>query len=46
MDEADIEKSEIINHKSEMNFDLMGRRVETMVRGGVYVVNGKKFVSR
>ena len=46
MDEADIEKPEIRNHKSEMNFDLMGRRVEAMARGGVYVVNGRKFVNR
>ena len=25
-------------------FDLFGRRVETMAKGGVYIVNGKKVV--
>ncbi|MBQ1177473.1 MAG: exo-alpha-sialidase, partial [Bacteroidaceae bacterium] len=38
-----IEKSEIINHKSDMIYDLMGRRVENPTKG-VYIVGGRKVV--
>jgi hypothetical protein len=38
-----IENSEIRNERSAMIYDLMGRRVEKMVKG-VYIVNGKKVV--
>ena len=44
---ADIEKSEIKNQKSEMIFDLQGRRVldtENLKVGGLYIINGKKTV--
>jgi hypothetical protein len=41
--ETGIEKSEIINHKSEIIYDLTGRRV-THPAKGVYIVNGKKVV--
>ncbi len=41
---TDIENVEIRNEKSEMIFDLLGRRVETMTKGGIYIVNGKKVV--
>lgn len=41
---TDLEKSEIINHKSEMIFDLTGRRIEKIVEKGIYIVNGKKVV--
>ena len=44
---TDIEKSEIKNQKSEMIFDLQGRRVldtENLKVGGVYIINGKKTV--
>ena len=40
---TDIENAEIINHKSDMIYDLMGRRVENPAKG-VYIVNGKKVV--
>ena len=41
-----IEQSEIINHKSEMIFDLSGRKVANAenLRGGIYIVNGKKAI--
>ena len=41
---TDIEHSEIRNQHSEMIFDLMGRRVEAITKGGIYIVNGKKVV--
>ena len=41
---TDIEHSEIRNQKSEMIFDLLGRRVEAITKGGIYIVNGKKVV--
>ena len=41
---TDIENSEFTNQNSEIIYDLMGRRVETMTDGGVYIVNGKKVV--
>ncbi|MBR5847655.1 MAG: hypothetical protein IKY72_07685 [Bacteroidaceae bacterium] len=40
---TDIETSEIRNEKSEMIFDLMGRRVENPTKG-VYIVGGRKVV--
>ena len=40
-----IENSELINHKSEMIFDLQGRRVKKATKG-VYIVGGKKVVVR
>ena len=39
-----IEDSEFTNQNSELIYDLMGRRVETMVKGGMYIVNGKKVI--
>ena len=41
---TDIENAEFTNQNSEIIYDLMGRRVETMTEGGVYIVNGKKVV--
>ena len=41
---TEIEHSEFTNQNSDLIYDLMGRRVEKMVKGGVYVVNGKKVV--
>ena len=41
---TDIEHSEIRNQHSEMIFDLLGRRVETITKGGIYIVNGKKVI--
>ena len=43
---TDLEKSEIRNEKSEMIFDLAGRRIPAIVEKGVYIVNGKKVVIR
>ena len=40
---TEIEKSEIRNQKSEMIYDLMGRRVENPTKG-VYIVGGRKVV--
>ena len=44
--ESGIEQSEIINQKSEMIFDLSGRKVANAenLRGGIYIVNGKKAI--
>ena len=41
-----IEQSAISNHKSEMIFDLMGRKVTDTenLKGGIYIVNGKKVI--
>ena len=39
--ETGVEKSEIRNEKSEMIYDLTGRRVEKMEKG-IYIVGGKK----
>ena len=41
---TDIENSEFTIQDSEIIYDLMGRRVETMTEGGVYIVNGQKVV--
>ena len=40
---TDIENPEIINHKSEMIYDLQGRRVLNPTKG-VYIVNSKKVI--
>ena len=42
---AGIEKSGIRNHKSEIVFDLQGRKVENPTKG-IYIVGGKKTVVR
>ena len=39
-----IENSKLRIENSTVIFDLMGRLVETPVKGGVYVVNGKKVI--
>ena len=39
-----IENSEINVQNSEIIYDLMGRRVETMTEGNIYIVNGRKVV--
>ena len=41
---ADMVSSEIKNQNSEMVFDLMGRRVPIAIKGGIYVVNGKRML--
>ena len=38
-----IDPSEITNHKSEMTFDLMGRRVANPTKG-IYIMGGKKVI--
>ena len=40
--ETGIENPEIRNHKSEITFDLRGRRVATPTKDGIYIVDGKK----
>ena len=40
---TDIENPEIINHKSEMIYDLQGRRVLNPTKG-TYIVNGRKVI--
>ena len=44
--ESGIEQSEIRNHKSEMIFDLSGRKVldSENLKGGIYIVGGRKVV--
>ena len=42
-DTTEIENSELRNEKSEMVFDLQGRRVENPTKG-MYIVNGKKVI--
>ena len=41
-----IEQSAISNQQSEMIFDLMGRKVTDTenLKGGIYIVNGKKVI--
>ena len=41
-EEMSIENPEIRNHKSEITFDLRGRRVATPTKDGIYIVDGKK----
>ena len=43
---TDIESSTLNPQPSTQIYDLMGRRVETMTKGGIYIVNGKKVVIR
>ena len=39
-----VEEIVLDAQEAEAIFDFMGRRVETMTKGGVYIVNGKKVV--
>ncbi|MBR5846804.1 MAG: hypothetical protein IKY72_03280 [Bacteroidaceae bacterium] len=39
-----IENTEVATQNSVVIFDLMGRRVETMTEGNIYIVNGKKII--
>ena len=39
-----VEEVVLDAQEAEAIFDLMGRRVETMTKGGIYIVNGKKIV--
>ena len=41
-----IDNSEIINHKSEIIYDLQGRRVLNVenIKAGIYIVNGRKIL--
>ena len=41
---TDIEDEEIINHKSEIIYDLMGRRVLSPKKGEIYIINNQKVV--
>ena len=41
---TDIENSEIKKQNSEFVYDLYGRRVDNPVKGGIYIVGGKKKV--
>ncbi len=43
-DTTSIEGSELDAQGSVLIYDLMGRKVETMEKGGMYIVNGKKVV--
>ena len=39
-----IENAEVKAQDAAIIFDLMGRRVETMTEGNIYIVNGKKII--
>ena len=39
-----VEEVVLDDQEDEVIYDLMGRRVETMTKGGIYIVNGKKMV--
>ena len=41
---TDIEHSTLNPQPSTQIYDLLGRRVETITKGGIYIVNGKKVV--
>ena len=43
---ADIEKTEITIQKSEIIYDLQGRRVLNVenIKAGIYIVNGRKIL--
>ena len=43
-DTTGIEDTELDVQDAEPIYDLMGRRVEKMVKGNMYIVNGKKVV--
>ena len=39
-----VEEVVLDAQEAEAIFDLMGRRVETMTKGEIYIVNGKKVI--
>ncbi len=41
---TDIESSTLNPQPSTQIYDLMGRRVEAITKGGIYIVNGKKVI--
>jgi hypothetical protein len=41
---TEIENSKLKIENSTVIFDLMGRRVKNPVKGGIYIVNGKKVI--
>ena len=41
---TDIEHSTLTPQPSTQIYDLMGRRVEAITKGGIYIVNGKKVI--
>ena len=41
-----MENLEIRNQESELIYDLMGRRIAQPVKGSIYIVNGRKVVSK
>lgn len=43
---TDIEDAELTNDGASVIYDLMGRKVNTIEKGGMYIVNGKKVVIR
>ena len=43
-DTTSIEGSELDAQGSVLIYDLLGRKVETMEKGGMYIVNGKKVI--
>ena len=45
VEEEDTTSIETLESMTEVTiYDLMGRRVETMTEGGIYIVNGKKVI--
>jgi hypothetical protein len=43
-DTTDIENSTLNAQPSTVIYDLMGRKVTNMVKGNMYIVNGRKVV--
>lgn len=43
---TDIEDAKLTNDGAPVIYDLMGRKVNTIEKGGMYIVNGKKVVIR
>ena len=43
---TNIEDAELTNDGASVIYDLMGRKVNTIEKGGMYIVNGKKVVIR
>ena len=41
---TDIDNAEIRNQKSEIVYDLMGRRVASPKKGELYIIDGKKVI--
>ncbi|MBQ8968432.1 MAG: hypothetical protein IJ064_01680 [Bacteroidaceae bacterium] len=37
-------ETDVLNHNSDVIYDLAGRRVSKAVKGGIYILNGKKVV--